>query len=409
MALRLKPLATNCSVVGLRQHVAGDLLDGELAERHVFIQGVDDPVAVLPHRPPQIFFVTVGVGIAGQVKPRRRPALAKVRRGQQAVHHLLISLGTVVGQEGINFLRRGRKANQSQRYAADQHFLAGFGRGLQAFRFQPRENEVINRVSAPAGVFHLGHIGPHGLDVGPMLYRLRGGERRGRVRAARTLINPLANQFHVVSRRVADRRKASAGGQGPGCAAPAGSSHCRPESPRCHSRCPSKLPPVNPAAARFAEGRAHDTGSSARPESGGSPTAKIPESVSLGMKGDGRDLPGGRYCCFSGNRKGVLINPGTNQYDLSCGKRIGAHGHPGLFTVAHQTLHQAALFTIAGNDDLAGFATLQSGSFAVKAQAALRLVAAMASNAVLLKNGCDVARKSDFASGRGRRLRGYPS
>ena len=48
--LRWKPVAICCSRRGVRQHVAGDLLDRELVERHVAVEGVDHPVAVLPHR-----------------------------------------------------------------------------------------------------------------------------------------------------------------------------------------------------------------------------------------------------------------------------------------------------------------------------------------------------------------------
>src|SRR5208282_1828524 len=99
---------------------------------------------------------------------------------------------------------------------------------------------------------------------------------------------------------------------------------------------------------------------------------------------------------FLGNHERVLINPGTNQFDLTCRKRIGAHGHPGLFSDTQQALNQGALLTVAGNDNPAGFPALHRGYFAVQAQPALRLLAAVAGDAALLKDGGDVVREGDL-------------
>ena len=52
---------------GVRQHVACDLLDGKLLERHIFVQRLDDPVAILPRRSQIILFVTVRVRVAREV------------------------------------------------------------------------------------------------------------------------------------------------------------------------------------------------------------------------------------------------------------------------------------------------------------------------------------------------------
>ncbi len=50
-----------------RQQVAGELLDGELVEGHVGIEGVDHPVAVRPDRAVVVEVEAVGVGIAGGI------------------------------------------------------------------------------------------------------------------------------------------------------------------------------------------------------------------------------------------------------------------------------------------------------------------------------------------------------
>ena len=68
------------------QQVAGDLLRDEPVERHVGVHRVDHVVAVLPG-------VRVGdvprragrLGIAGHVEPVPAPALAELRRGEQAI------------------------------------------------------------------------------------------------------------------------------------------------------------------------------------------------------------------------------------------------------------------------------------------------------------------------------------
>ena len=72
--LRLKPVAIFWSSVALGQQVAGELLDGELVERHVAVEGVDHPVAPAPHDALAVALVAVGVGVAGRVEPARRPS-----------------------------------------------------------------------------------------------------------------------------------------------------------------------------------------------------------------------------------------------------------------------------------------------------------------------------------------------
>ena len=57
------------------EQVAGNLLDRELIERQVAVEGVDDPVAIRPDRATTVFLVAVGVGIARLVEPRPRLAL----------------------------------------------------------------------------------------------------------------------------------------------------------------------------------------------------------------------------------------------------------------------------------------------------------------------------------------------
>ena len=66
------------ALVGVRQQVAGQLLDREAIERQIAVERIDDPVAPLPHRPRAVEVVAVGVGIAREIEPRTRPVLAVV-------------------------------------------------------------------------------------------------------------------------------------------------------------------------------------------------------------------------------------------------------------------------------------------------------------------------------------------
>ena len=81
---RRKPVATNLVLRRMRQQVAGDLLDDELVVGHVFVERVDDPVAIHPHEPRLVFFETVRIGIAGRIEPDSAPAFAIMGRCEQA-------------------------------------------------------------------------------------------------------------------------------------------------------------------------------------------------------------------------------------------------------------------------------------------------------------------------------------
>ena len=66
------------------QQIAGQLLDRELVERHVAVEGVDDPVAIGPDLAVVVEVDAVRVGVAGDVEPVAAAMLAPVRRLQAA-------------------------------------------------------------------------------------------------------------------------------------------------------------------------------------------------------------------------------------------------------------------------------------------------------------------------------------
>ena len=104
--------------------------------------------------------VAVCVGIAGQIEPLHRHALAELRQRQQAVHLLLVGVGGLVGQEGVHFGGGGRQAGEVEAQAAQQGGAVGLGRGLESLAFEAREHEAVDRVARPLVVADGRHRGP---------------------------------------------------------------------------------------------------------------------------------------------------------------------------------------------------------------------------------------------------------
>ena len=69
--------------------------------------------------------VALGVGVAGDVEPVAAPALAVVRRGEQAIDEAGEGVGGGVAFEGVDLLGRRRHAPEVDGGAADQGPLVG--------------------------------------------------------------------------------------------------------------------------------------------------------------------------------------------------------------------------------------------------------------------------------------------
>jgi hypothetical protein len=102
------------------QQVPGDLLDRELVERHVSVEGLDHPVAPPPHDSLAVALVAAGVGVAGGVEPRHGHPFAIAGRSQQPIDGPLVRVGRMVRQKLVNFCRRRLQAGQRQRHAPEQ-------------------------------------------------------------------------------------------------------------------------------------------------------------------------------------------------------------------------------------------------------------------------------------------------
>jgi len=73
-------------LIRLGEQIAGDLLEREPVERHVGVQGPNDPIAIGPDFAEVVALETVRIGIAGQVEPGASPALAELGRIQQLIY-----------------------------------------------------------------------------------------------------------------------------------------------------------------------------------------------------------------------------------------------------------------------------------------------------------------------------------
>ena len=154
------------------EKVARQLLDGELVEGLVPIEGIDDPVPPEPHVPMAVDVVAVGVGIAAGVEPLQGHPLAVVPGGEEPFHHSFIGPGAPVRQEGVYLFRRGGQSGQVQGQSTDQGDGVGFGRRSKPLAFEAGQDESVDGVADPGDAVHLGEGRPARFDEGPMVLGL---------------------------------------------------------------------------------------------------------------------------------------------------------------------------------------------------------------------------------------------
>ena len=96
------------------QQVAGQLLDRELIEGHVSIEGSDHPVAIRPHLAVVVEMNAVRVGVASGVEPVAAPVLAPVGRFQQLVDKFFVGSRRSILDESLHHVG-GQAAGRSGR------------------------------------------------------------------------------------------------------------------------------------------------------------------------------------------------------------------------------------------------------------------------------------------------------
>ena len=153
---------------GPGQQVAGDLFDGELVERLVGIERLDDVVAIEPDRSWRVVGIACRISVARQVEPEPCPVFAVRAFGQQPIDELLIGFGTAVVDELFYLLKGRRQAGEVERKAANEGVAIGLGRRLQALALQAREQERVDGVFRPRHVLDLRQSRTQRLDIRPV-------------------------------------------------------------------------------------------------------------------------------------------------------------------------------------------------------------------------------------------------
>ncbi len=135
--------------------VAGDLLLHEAVVGLVVVEGVDHVVAIAPGIGTRSSALKPSLSaIARQVEPVPPPALAVLRRGEQAVDHFVVGVGRVVGDEGGDLFGSRRQAGEVEGGAAQQCDLIGGRGGLDLLGFELGENELVDGIARPRRMLH---------------------------------------------------------------------------------------------------------------------------------------------------------------------------------------------------------------------------------------------------------------
>ena len=130
----------------IRQKITGQLLDGELIERHVVVERTNHPVAPGPHRTLAVTLIAVGVGVASRLQPVPRHAFAIGRRRQRAGHEPVPRAWLVVLKKTLHLSRSRWQAGQVEFQSADQRPAISPRVGLHKVGLQLAVDEFIDRV-----------------------------------------------------------------------------------------------------------------------------------------------------------------------------------------------------------------------------------------------------------------------
>src|SRR5262249_17208765 len=150
--------------------VAGKLLAEKAVVGLVVVEALDDVVAVTPdERLGTIALVTIGLGIADQVEPVASPLFAVMRRGEQPINQPLVGIRRIVFQESVDLFGRRGKAGQVVSDTADQGDAVSGRARCQPLRFEPREDEGIDRPSYPRPVLDRGNSRAPDGTIGPVV------------------------------------------------------------------------------------------------------------------------------------------------------------------------------------------------------------------------------------------------
>ena len=113
----------------------------------VAIEGIDDPVPVLPHmRQRMIGVFASGVCIVDDIQPEAAPLFAIVWAFEEAVDDAFPGTGAFVSEKGIHFLRRWWQAGEVIGCATDEGEAVSFSRCVDFRRCETLVDKGIDRI-----------------------------------------------------------------------------------------------------------------------------------------------------------------------------------------------------------------------------------------------------------------------
>ena len=161
---------------GAGDEVAGELVDDELVVGKVVVEGLDEPVAVFPDVAVGVVAQAFGIGVTREIHPDGGPAFAEARGGEQALGLGGNCGGEILfggGLEGVEFREGGREADEIEGSAAQPLGGLGGGGGREVFRLELGEDEAVDVVRRPCGVFYRRSWMIFGCGERPMLAPFR--------------------------------------------------------------------------------------------------------------------------------------------------------------------------------------------------------------------------------------------
>ena len=132
------------------EQVPSELLDGELVEGHVGIEGSHDPVAISPNGSGRVVGIPCGVCVAGQIQPAAAPMFAVGRCGQEPIDKPFVGQRIGVVEERIEFVECRGQPRKIERKASKQGGAIGLSRGYEPFLKQVSKKMTVDGVGCPS-------------------------------------------------------------------------------------------------------------------------------------------------------------------------------------------------------------------------------------------------------------------
>ena len=151
-----------------RQEVTCQLFNREAVKRQAAMKCIDHPIAIEPNVARPIAFITVRVGIPGQVKPPGCHSLAVLLATEQTLHDRCVGLIRSIVKKRLHLLARGRQTGQVQGHPSNQRDLVGRPGRHQVCLLKPLKHKIINLIDGPVAILDLWHHWTLGCIISPM-------------------------------------------------------------------------------------------------------------------------------------------------------------------------------------------------------------------------------------------------